>query len=107
MFDIGGGSTELVLVDTRPKVPVVLDWYSAPWGVVSLTEHAGGGEGADGLAVGYARMRDLVADSFADFARRLPTDMERPRLLGTSGTVTTPASVHLGSRIMTGRRSMA
>ncbi len=41
-------------------------------------------------------MRNLVADSFAGFASRLPTGMERPRLLGTSGTVTTLAGVHLG-----------
>jgi exopolyphosphatase/guanosine-5'-triphosphate,3'-diphosphate pyrophosphatase len=96
VFDIGGGSTELVLIDTRPTVPVVLDWHSAPWGVVSLTECAGGGEGSDGLAAAYARMRALVAESFAGFASRLPRNIERPRLLGTSGTVTTLASVHLG-----------
>ncbi|OYW12580.1 MAG: hypothetical protein B7Z55_18170, partial [Planctomycetales bacterium 12-60-4] len=36
------------------------------------------------------------AESFADFATRLPRGVERPRLLGTSGTVTTLASVHLG-----------
>ncbi|MEO6218128.1 MAG: Ppx/GppA family phosphatase, partial [Sphingomonas sp.] len=94
VFDIGGGSTELVLVDTRPTVPVVLDWHSAPWGVVSLTESAGGGEGSDGLAAAYARMRSLVAESFAGFASRLPRNIDRPRLLGTSGTVTTLASVH-------------
>jgi len=57
VFDIGGGSTELVLIDTRPAVPVVLDWHSAPWGVVSLTESAGGGEGAElhpGIVAGAA-----------------------------------------------------
>jgi len=95
IFDIGGGSTELVLIDTAAAVPRVLDWHSAPWGVVSLTEHAGGGEGADGRAAAYARMRAVVAESFAGFAARLPT-VVTPRLLGTSGTVTTLGSVHLG-----------
>jgi len=94
VFDIGGGSTELVLVDTRGPSPVVLDWHSAPWGVVSLTESLGHGDGADGRLAAYARMRAAVAESFAGFARRLPR-VDRPRLLGTSGTVTTLASVHL------------
>lgn len=97
IFDIGGGSTELVLIDTRPgAMPRVLDWHSAPWGVVSLTEHAGGGEGESGRLAAYARMRGIVAESFAGFAARLPRDVARPRLLGTSGTVTTLGSVHLG-----------
>ncbi|MGY4394934.1 exopolyphosphatase/guanosine-5'-triphosphate,3'-diphosphate pyrophosphatase [Sphingomonas sp. UYAg733] len=96
IFDIGGGSTELVLVDTRPVVPKVLDWHSAPWGVVSLTEHAGQAVGAEGRLALYARMRALIAESFAEFASRLPRDLDGPRLLGTSGTVTTLASVHLG-----------
>ncbi len=100
IFDIGGGSTELVLVDTADAPsgtgPRVLDWHSAPWGVVSLTESAGGGEGQDGRLAAYARMRALVHDSFARFAERLPTGVRRPRLLGTSGTVTTLGSVHLG-----------
>ena len=97
IFDIGGGSTELVLVDTSGPVPRVLDWHSAPWGVVSLTEHAGvDGPDREGLLAGYARMRAVVADSFAPIAARLPRGLARPRLLGTSGTVTTLGSVHLG-----------
>ncbi|WP_419807788.1 Ppx/GppA phosphatase family protein [Sphingomonas sp.] len=96
IFDIGGGSTELVLVDTGGAIPRVLDWHSAPWGVVSLTESSPGGEGRDGRIAAYARMRALVADSMAAFAARLPTGVPRARLLGTSGTVTTLGSVHLG-----------
>jgi exopolyphosphatase / guanosine-5'-triphosphate,3'-diphosphate pyrophosphatase len=97
VFDIGGGSTELVLVDTAAPGGVrVRDWHSVPWGVVSLTESAGGGDGPEGRAAAYARMRTLVAESVAPFAARLPDGAPGPRLLGTSGTVTTLASVHLG-----------
>jgi len=101
VFDIGGGSTELVLVDTArdargDPAPRVLDWHSMPWGVVSLTEKAGGGEGREGRLAAYAAMRAIVRDSFAAFAARLPRGAARPRLLGTSGTVTTLGSVHIG-----------
>ncbi|MDB5677858.1 MAG: exopolyphosphatase, partial [Sphingomonas bacterium] len=54
IFDIGGGSTELVLVDTKPAIPRVLDWHSAPWGVVSLTEHIGYAETRQGRLDAYA-----------------------------------------------------
>ena len=64
--------------------------------MVSLTEHAGGGEDEAGRLAAYARMRGIVADSVAGFAARLPRRVARPRLLGTSGTVTTLGSVHLG-----------
>ena len=96
VFDIGGGSTELVLIDTATTVPSVLDWHSAPWGVVSLTESVPAAGGPAGRAVTYDRMRALVRESFAPFAARLPKADVQKRLLGTSGTVTTLASVHLG-----------
>lgn len=97
IFDIGGGSTELVLVDTSNAEPRIVDWHSAPWGVVSLAEWIG--DMAHGDAImrreAYRRMRTQVSAAFQPFADRLPT--ARPcRLLGTSGTVTTLASVHLG-----------
>jgi exopolyphosphatase / guanosine-5'-triphosphate,3'-diphosphate pyrophosphatase len=97
VFDIGGGSTELVLVDSRAEVPRILDWHSAPWGVVSLTEAAGlAGEGVEEREATYAAMRARVAEAFAPFVARLRRPPGTPRLLGTSGTVTTLASVHLG-----------
>jgi exopolyphosphatase/guanosine-5'-triphosphate,3'-diphosphate pyrophosphatase len=96
VFDIGGGSTELVLVDSGEPVPRVLDWHSAPWGVVSLTEATGHGEGPEGRAAVYAAMRAQVRESFAPFIERLAPPPGTRRLLGTSGTVTTLASVHLG-----------
>ena len=96
IFDIGGGSTELVLVDQEEGTPRIRSWWSAPWGVVSLTESEGREaiEGPDRLAA-YKRMRERARHAFARFATMLPEHKEGIRLLGTSGTVTTLASVHL------------
>lgn len=97
IFDIGGGSTELVLVDSHcDGAPRIVDWVSAPWGVVSLTEselfdHANPTE----RLAAYGRMRARVAEAFAPLARRLPQGEAGIRLLGTSGTVTTLASLHV------------
>lgn len=98
VFDIGGGSTELVLLgEGADDAPTVADWFSAPWGVVSLSEsepHSGADEAE--LRAAYGRMRARVAEAFAPFVAKLAGRGARPgRLLGTSGTVTTLASVHL------------
>jgi exopolyphosphatase / guanosine-5'-triphosphate,3'-diphosphate pyrophosphatase len=102
IFDIGGGSTELVLIESTDTVPRILDWQSVPWGVVSLSETCGPeGATAQDRLDRYRTMHGLVRDSFADFARRtssarLSASKESSlRLLGTSGTVTTLASLHL------------
>ena len=97
IFDIGGGSTELVLIDTTGFAPRILDWQSVPWGVVSLTESVGNiHDSVDARAAAYAEMRDRVDQGFAQFARRIAAMREGGlRLLGTSGTVTTLASLHL------------
>ncbi|MCH4150806.1 MAG: Ppx/GppA family phosphatase [Sphingobium sp.] len=96
IFDIGGGSTELVLVDSSGAAPRIIDWLSVPWGVVSLTEsELPPGDDERARTEVYARMRARVAEAVAPFAERLPTNADQPRLLGTSGTVTTLASVHL------------
>jgi exopolyphosphatase/guanosine-5'-triphosphate,3'-diphosphate pyrophosphatase len=98
IFDIGGGSTELVLIEPDGKIPRILDWQSVPWGVVSLTDTVGRAEGSrEERLARYGEMRRVVSESFAPFADRVARRAgERDiRLLGTSGTVTTLASVHL------------
>jgi len=97
IFDIGGGSTELVLIEPGAPVPRIVDWQSVPWGVVSLSETLGA-EAQDEAAriARYREMKRLVAESFSEFAERIgPHRTPDLRLLGTSGTVTTLASVHL------------
>jgi len=98
IFDIGGGSTEMVLLDADDADgPHILDWHSAPWGVVSLSESIAG-TGSDDPATrtdAYRVMREKMGEALSSFAARLPGGAAL-RMLGTSGTVTTLASVHLG-----------
>ncbi|MEZ5680597.1 MAG: Ppx/GppA phosphatase family protein [Erythrobacter sp.] len=99
IFDIGGGSTELVLVESGGPVPRILDWMSVPWGVVSLTDTVPGADDSEETRLQrYTEMRRIVSRSFAPFAERIGETAHSPepiRLLGTSGTVTTLASLHL------------
>ena len=96
IFDIGGGSTELVLIDTDGDAPRIKCWWSAPWGVVSLTESESRDltDPAERLAA-YGRMKERVRHAFRRFVDLLPESREDIRLMGTSGTVTTLASVYL------------
>ncbi|MFN4355818.1 Ppx/GppA phosphatase family protein [Parvibaculum sp.] len=101
VFDIGGGSTELIWVRLENSGngkcrPVIGDWISLPCGVVTLAERHGG---VDVPVNVYGNMVQEVADHLAPFLGRLreERDSRRPfHLLGTSGTVTTIAGVHLG-----------
>jgi exopolyphosphatase/guanosine-5'-triphosphate,3'-diphosphate pyrophosphatase len=96
LFDIGGGSTELVRIERDPgeqnATPRIKAWMSIPLGVVSLAEHFGG---RDVTPHCYARMVQEVAQHVAPFAAEHGTDLAGLHLLGTSGTVTTLAGVHL------------
>lgn len=98
IFDIGGGSTEVMLVSDSAGRVTIEDWVSVPWGVVSLTEYAP--VAADSAAArrdAYAQMRQVSGAALADFAARVSVRRNGAplRLLGTSGTVTTLASVFL------------
>jgi exopolyphosphatase/guanosine-5'-triphosphate,3'-diphosphate pyrophosphatase len=96
LFDIGGGSTELVRIERDPNqqsaAPRIKAWMSIPLGVVTLAEHFGG---KDVTPQSYAAMVSEVARHVAPFASEHGADLEGMHLLGTSGTVTTLAGVHL------------
>ncbi len=110
VFDIGGGSSELiwldftghkrVSIDTPAERLSVLDsiagWTSLPFGVVTLAERFGGRNIDEAL---YERMIDSLQESLGEFDRRSNISARirdrRISLLGTSGTVTTIAGVHL------------
>ncbi|MCA6111929.1 Ppx/GppA phosphatase family protein [Bradyrhizobium cenepequi] len=96
LFDIGGGSTELVRIERDPArpdaAPCIRSWMSIPLGVVSLAEQFGGRDVTKEL---YARMVAEVAQYVAPFAAKHGTDLRDMHMLGTSGTVTTLAGVFL------------
>src|SRR3954467_5072363 len=96
LFDIGGGSTELVRIERDPddpnSVPRIKAWMSIPLGVVTLAEHFGG---KDVTPESYARMVAEVARHVSPFAAEHGADLHDMHMLGTSGTVTTLAGVHL------------
>jgi exopolyphosphatase/guanosine-5'-triphosphate,3'-diphosphate pyrophosphatase len=101
LFDIGGGSSEIALIDVRgqrsPRLAShIVAWTSLPVGVVSLAEKFGGRdvtrETIDAM-IGHVKS---LLDGFAERSR-LDHVMNGGsfHLLGTSGTVTTLAGVHL------------
>ena len=109
LFDIGGGSSEIVWLSRSGGAPVpavpgigetdmrarVRMWASLQLGVVTIAEHFGG---FDVTPQVYARMVDHVSGELAEFMARTTGEQRcnRFHLLGTSGTVTTIAGVHLG-----------
>ncbi len=99
LFDIGGGSSEIVWLDrrrSRRRGGLVRAWVSLPVGVVTLAERHGG------IDVDQHAFEAMVDDVRAEFHRfhardalKSATGSRAFHYLGTSGTVTTLAGVHL------------
>jgi exopolyphosphatase/guanosine-5'-triphosphate,3'-diphosphate pyrophosphatase len=94
VFDIGGGSTEVIWLQKTPQGPKHKLAVSVPVGVVSLAENYGA---ASTSRVGFDRMRADLRARFEPFAREMAGgfDVHKYHLLGTSGTVTTLAAIAL------------
>ncbi|WP_244534623.1 Ppx/GppA phosphatase family protein [Hyphomicrobium sp. CS1GBMeth3] len=112
VFDIGGGSSELIWLDlsregkdsldaagerrsgVKPKVGA---WTSLPVGVVTLAERFGGHDvSAECFEDMVAYVSSLVRPFEALHGFRNRANGGNLHLLGTSGTVTTVAGIHLG-----------
>jgi exopolyphosphatase / guanosine-5'-triphosphate,3'-diphosphate pyrophosphatase len=111
VFDIGGGSSELIWLDLSQRrsfdraAPAdrlelqssIAAWTSLPVGVVTLAERFGGVFVTPQVfqaMVDHVGMLLAPFEAVHKFRARLPGS--RTHLLGTSGTVTTIAGVHLG-----------
>lgn len=103
LFDIGGGSSEIALIDlsaarTNRLSDHIRAWTSLPVGVVTLSERYGGS------AVTPEIFEAMVTEVDTHLTSFVPPDLPsifsgaahaRFHLLGTSGTVTTLAGLHL------------
>jgi len=106
LFDIGGGSSEIALLDIAgrqsPRLAEhIVQWISLPVGVVTLAEQFGAERLTEGAEIhaGFAAMKAYVSGFLADFAAtnsfRHLKQGARLHLLGASGTVTMLAGVAL------------
>jgi exopolyphosphatase/guanosine-5'-triphosphate,3'-diphosphate pyrophosphatase len=102
LFDIGGGSSEIAVIrigDSRSSrlANHITHWTSLPVGVVTLSERHGG---RDVTPAVFAGMVDEVEGMLSKFdcppiGSPHQQGAEDFHLIGTSGTVTTLAGVHL------------
>ncbi|HJQ58742.1 MAG TPA: Ppx/GppA phosphatase family protein [Vineibacter sp.] len=109
LIDIGGGSTEVVWVASRPRDDgpggvelTILDMVSVPWGVVTLTEACLPGLAHhDKLVDGvYQGMVSEIMAALTPFCHRngvrQRVDCGSVQMIGASGTVTTVAAHNMG-----------
>ena len=104
IFDIGGGSSELVWLDiknsyfTKTRIARrIRTWTSLPVGVVNISERHGGMHVTPPVFEGMVEEVMSLLDDFPE-AEALSQKVSKGEvhMLGTSGTVTTLAGVHLG-----------
>ncbi|MHA3978523.1 Ppx/GppA phosphatase family protein [Halovulum sp. GXIMD14794] len=124
VFDIGGGSTELVWIDLtdvdpservdavmkldirnrasnthKPGQARIVDFISVPLGVATLHERF---DDVDDESARFALMSWYFEEHLSKFAPYVDLDVLEGvngfQMIGTSGTVTTVASAHLGLR---------
>jgi len=99
VFDIGGGSTEVLWMRRAGERFETVAWTSLAAGVVTISERFGGG--VDVTPASFEAMREYLRPMLQEFAQRVSaanggTSPVPSHLLGTSGTVTTIAGVQLG-----------
>jgi exopolyphosphatase / guanosine-5'-triphosphate,3'-diphosphate pyrophosphatase len=99
VFDIGGGSTEVLWMRRKGARFETVAWTSLAAGVVTISERFGGG--VDVTPASFEAMRDYLRPMLQEFAGKVSavnggSPPVPAHLLGTSGTVTTIAGVQLG-----------
>lgn len=107
VLDIGGGSTELSLVDAAKarraggvknlvNADVIKCWGSLPLGVVTLAEAFAYQDELEGFEAMRAHAREVISNWKHAEDVKAAMAGEKAHIIGTSGTVTCLAGVHLG-----------
>ncbi|MHC5654230.1 Ppx/GppA phosphatase family protein [Stappia sp. ICDLI1TA098] len=113
LFDIGGGSSEIVWLDLRNRCGArgvaltrfIRAWISLPVGVVNLAErHGGRNVSPDDFEAMVEDARHHLEDFSLGEELSAAICDGRVHMLGTSGTVTTLAGVHFGLKRYDRRR---
>jgi exopolyphosphatase/guanosine-5'-triphosphate,3'-diphosphate pyrophosphatase len=90
VFDIGGGSTEIMWLAGKDGDQEMVDWISLPFGVVSLTERFGQGPFEPPI---WKKIVEELQDHLAPFCEAHGISgrvgQSGVQMLGSSGTVTT------------------
>ena len=100
IFDIGGGSTEVMWMAQAGERYEIKAWISLASGVVTLSERLNGGRNVtpESFAAMCAEVKRLLIPFIAEVTELVGSDITPSHLLGTSGTVTTIVGVHMGLR---------
>ncbi|CDN91778.1 Ppx/GppA phosphatase family protein [Agrobacterium tumefaciens] len=100
LFDIGGGSSEIAVIKVGENrsnrlANHITHWTSLPVGVVTLSERHGGRDVTPDVFAAMVREVEGLLDAFHCPPLGPQLHHEDFHLIGTSGTVTTLAGVHL------------
>ncbi|MFW0777331.1 MAG: Ppx/GppA phosphatase family protein [Rickettsiales bacterium] len=95
VFDIGGGSTELMWVDAQNNQHI-MDWLSVDFGVMNLADKFGGTSFSDMAFDDMVAVLSQRLQAF-DETNNIGSTIGNAnvQMLSTSGTVTTLAAIHL------------
>lgn len=96
LFDIGGASTEVLWIEIKKDEPLkLIDYVSLPFGVVTLAE-----EFPHESAKSYSLIEQRTHDLLEKFSKKNNIhhyiEQHQVQLIGSSGTATTTAALHLG-----------
>ena len=104
LFDIGGGSSEIAWIDLKRRhrdrrrsvTDCILNWTSLPVGVVTLSEKFGGEHVTPDVFEAMIQHVDEMLEEAGQWGLlKKAISRGRAHFIGTSGTVTTIAGVHL------------